>query len=209
MTKRCNKRRKRGADVAAGDIVIWFGKHKGVRLGELTFEAVCDALSDHRFKSPEWWVFQGELKRRDRLRELSVDYVAITQRGNNRKRRGSAGVVRQKAADLRKYIGSDIGSSLAGQESPWGVCYPESWGMMSSREQREWKVRESANFASRPLGEKVAQAASNTAKQTPVKPAIPSSVADDAIAKRFENVAVSKLVNRQPSEPITPDECPY
>jgi len=43
----------------------------------------------------------------------------------------------------------------------------------------------------------------------PIKPAIPCSVADDAIAKRFENVALSKLVNRQPSEPITPDECPY
>ena len=48
-----------------------------------------------------------------------------------------------------------------------------------------------------------------TIKQTPVKPVLPSSVADDAIAKRFANVAVSKLVNRQPSEPITPDECPY
>jgi hypothetical protein len=190
-------------------MVIWFGKHRGLRIGELTFESICDALSDHGFKSPEWWVFQGELKRRDRLRELSVDYVAITQRGNTRKRRGSAVVVRQKAAELRKYIGSDLGDRLAGQQSPWGVPYPESWGMMSSREQREWKVRESASFANRPLGEKVAQAASNVRKPTHVKPVIPQTSIDALTASKFANVARSKELGVNGEVEITADECPY
>lgn len=46
-------------------------------------------------------------------------------------------------------------------------------------------------------------------KQTPVKPVLSDNAIDTLIESQFANVAVSKLVNRQPSEPITPDECPY
>lgn len=189
-------------------MVLWFGDQRGVRLRDLTFDYVCTQLTEWPVKSPEWWVFQGELKRRERLREYTADYAAITDRGNGRKRRGSAAVVRQKAEDLREHIGVDMGQSLAGQQSPWGVCYPESWGMMSSREQREWKLRESANFAKRPLGEKVAQAASNSAKQTSVKPAIPSPM-DLADQQKRANVAMAAKTIRQQTEPIQADECPY
>lgn len=189
-------------------MVLWFGDQRGVRLRDLTFDYVCTQLTEWPVKSPEWWVFQGELKRRERLREYTADYAAITDRGNGRKRRGSPTVVRQKAEDLREHIGVDMGQSLAGQQSPWGVCYPESWGMMSSREQREWKIRESANFSKRPLGEKVAQAASNSAKHTSVKPAIPSPM-DLADQQKRANVAMAAKTIRQPTEPIQADECPY
>ena len=46
-------------------------------------------------------------------------------------------------------------------------------------------------------------------KQKPVKPVLSDDAIDDLIESQFANVALSKLVNRQPSEPITPDECPY
>ena len=80
--------------------------------------------------------------------------------------------------------------------------------MMSSREQREWKLRESANFAKRPLGEKVAQAASNSDKHTSVKPAIPSPM-DLAEQQKRANVVMASKTIRQPTEPIQADECPY
>lgn len=206
MVNHGNKQKRRVS--REGEIVLWFGKHDGRKLKDLTGEEVRSALSDYRYKSPEWWVFQGEIKRRERMRDLAADFVVITQRGNGRKRRGSPAVVRQKSSDMREYIGSGVADSLAGQMSPWGVCYPESWGMMSSREQREWKLKESANFAKRPLGEKVAHAVSNSAKHTDVKPAIPSPM-DLADQQKRANVAMSAKTIRQPTEPIQADECPY
>jgi len=206
MSNHVKKQRRRVS--REGEIMLWFGQHNGRLIKDLSGEEVRSALSDYRYKSPEWWVFQGEIKRRERMRDLAVDFAVITQRGNGRKRRGSVAVVRQKSSDMREYIGSGVAESLAGQMSPWGVCYPESWGMMSSREQREWKLRESANFAKRPLGEKVAQAVSNSAKHTPVKPAIPSAM-DLAEQRKRANVAIAAKTIRQPVEPIQADECPY
>jgi len=204
--KRGKKQRRRDSD--RGVIVLWFGKHQGRRLCDISMSSLTEALSDHIYRSPEWWVFQGELKRRQRLHELAVDYAAITDRGNGRKRTGSKAVVRRKADELRASIGFNVEGEKAGQPSPWGVPYPESWGLMSIRERRQWKVNASAKFGETPLGQKIVEV-KKPAKHTPVKPAIPVDAADESIAaQKFANVALAKKHNGE-SVTINPDECPY
>ena len=207
MAKRHGKKQKR-RDSDAGSIVLWFGPHKGTKLSDLPIDSITNALSDYRYKSPEWWVFQGEYKRRDRMRERAVEYASITDRGKGRKSRGSKEAVRRKAEALRKYIQSSTASSLAGQQSPWGVCYPESWDLMSNAERRRWKVNASAKFGETPLGQKIVEV-KKPAKHTPVKPAIPQASAEEISAMKFANVARAKDLGVNGTVDITADDCPY
>ena len=212
--RKSGKTPETGQCVTGGDVVLGFGRHKGKKLSRVSDNYLVWCIKNMESGSATWKMIKGEVKRRDDLdaargRCGRVSRCPENERAENKQDKSHFVIL----TGPKSTVNRPDSVCVPGDMSPFGIRYPSDWEKLTKGQRKAWKKHAAGLQAASKPKDAIDLASivksKSAIKHTPVKPVLPSSVADDAIAKRFANVAVSKLVNRQPSEPITPDECPY
>jgi len=202
--RKSGKTPETGQCVTGGDVVLGFGRHKGKKLSRVSDNYLVWCIKNMESGSATWKMIKGEVKRRDDLdaargRCGRVSRCPENERAENQKVKTSFIVLTGQKSTVHR----PDSVCVPGDMSPFGIRYPSDWAKLTKGQRKAWnkhaaglqaasKPKEATDLAS-------IMKSKSAIKPKPVKPVLSDDAIDTLIESQFANVALSKLVNRQPS----------